>query len=337
MKSLPTETPWRNLRCKLAAWYAKAKRDLPWRRTTEPYAITISEVMLQQTQVVTVIPYYQRWLKLFPDWETLASAGEHEVIKAWEGLGYYRRARNLQALAKAVASAGGAMPRSAEGLRALPGIGPYTAAAVGSIAFGLPLAVLDGNVMRVLTRVLALPDDISRPQTRAKLQVVADQFLDRRDPSTHNQALMELGATVCLPRKPLCLICPLRNECRGRYYAEDFPVKSRVAQVKRAETVAILKKGGSFYCEQAPEGKPWHGLWRFPDFDPARMKRGEGIARIKYGITKFSVTMQAVSAKWKSRAPARGRYLSIGEMRAFAFAAPHRKLAETFTKSIRSG
>jgi A/G-specific adenine glycosylase len=327
--------PWRSLRRKLAAWYMKAKRDLPWRRTTDPYAITVSEVMLQQTQVVTVIPYYERWLKLFPTWEALAGAKEHDVIKAWEGLGYYRRARNLQALAQAVAREGGKMPRSEEGLRALPGIGPYTAAAVGSIAFGLPLAVLDGNVMRVLTRVLALPEDISLPQTQAKLQRIANDFLDKRDPSTHNQAVMELGATVCLPRKPMCLICPLQKGCGGRDRAEEFPVKSRVAQVKRAELVAILKKGKRFYCEQVSEGKPWHGLWRFPDFDPARMERGEVIVKIKYGITKYSVTMQAVSAKWSPAdgskvavaRSATGCYLTPDEMQALAFAAPHRKLA----------
>lgn len=333
MKSLPTEKEWRSLRAHLAAWYETAKRDLPWRRTTDPYAITVSEIMLQQTQVVTVIPYYERWLKLFPTWQALAEAEEHAVIKAWEGLGYYRRARNLQALAKAVAGADGKMPRSEERLRGLPGIGPYTAAAVGSIAFGLSLAVLDGNVMRVLARVLALPDDISRPQTRTKLQKIAYAFLDRKNPSRHNQAVMELGATVCLPRKPMCLICPLKKGCAGRDHAEKFPVKSRIASVKRTETVAILKRGKSFYCEQMPAGKPWHGLWRFPDFDPARMEKGDVIARIKYGITKYSVVMQAVSAKWKSRVPATGRYLTAGEMKALAFAAPHRKLAETFTKN----
>jgi A/G-specific adenine glycosylase len=326
----PVAKPWLGLRRKLATWYAKSKRDLPWRRTSDPYAITVSEVMLQQTQVVTVIPYYERWLKLFPTWQALANAGEIAVIKAWEGLGYYRRARNLQALAKAVAVAGGKMPRSEKGLRALPGIGPYTSAAVGSIAFGLPLAVLDGNVMRVLTRLLALHEDISRPQTRLKLQQIANGFLDRRNSSTHNQAVMELGATVCLPRNPLCLICPLKDECKGRDRAEDFPVKSRMAQVKRTENVAIIKKGKSFYCEQVPEGKPWHGLWRFPDFDPVRMQSGEPITQIKYGITKYSVTMQAVSAKWSpadgSKGKGSGRYLTLDEMQALAFAAPHRKL-----------
>jgi A/G-specific adenine glycosylase len=332
MKSPYSEMPWHAMRAKLAKWYAKAKRDLPWRRTSDPYAIAVSELMLQQTQVVTVIPYYERWLKVFPTWESLAAAKEHDVIKAWEGLGYYRRARNLQAMAKAVADLGGAMTRSEEGLLALPGIGPYTAAAIGSICFGLPLAVLDGNVMRVLTRLLALSDDIALPATRAKLQVIANEFLERKDSSTHNQAMMELGATVCLPRKPMCLICPLQEDCRGRDRAEEFPVKSRIAQVKRAEVVAILRKGKTFYCEQVPEGKPWHGLWRFPDFDPARMERGEGIAKIKYGITKYSVTMEAVSANWKSAASATGCYLSVEEMQLLAFAAPHRKLLSLLTK-----
>jgi len=343
IKSLPQRLSWGRLRRGLAGWYAEAKRDLPWRRTNDPYAITVSEVMLQQTQVVTVIPYYERWLKQFPTWRALAEAQEVDVIKAWEGLGYYRRARNLQALARAVVCAGGGMPRSEEGLRALPGIGPYTAAAVGSIAFGLPLAVLDGNVMRVLARVLALREDISLPHTRAKLQAIADEFLDKRDPATHNQAVMELGATVCVPRKPQCLICPLRAECRGRDHAEDFPVKSRVEQVKRFEIVAIIRQGKSFYCEQAPEGKPWHGLWRFPDFDPAQMERGGPIAKIKYGITKYSVTMEAVSVKWKDTAvavdlratkrPRVSRYLTAAQMQALAFAAPHRKLISMIINS----
>jgi A/G-specific adenine glycosylase len=333
MKSSRGEAEWRSLRGKLAQWYAGAKRDLPWRRTADPYAIAVSEIMLQQTQVVTVIPYFEKWLKLFPSWHALAEARETAVIKAWEGLGYYRRARNLQALAKAVAQQNGELPRTEEGLRLLPGIGPYTAAAVGSIAFGLPLAVLDGNVMRVLTRVLALREDVSLPQTRAKLQRIADTFLDKRAPSRHNQALMELGATICVPRRPMCLICPLSPGCAGKDRAEEFPVKSREAQIKRAETVAILPRGDSFYCEQVPEGKPWHGLWRFPDFDPVRMERGEVMARIKYGITKYSVTMETVSAKWKTRIPPRGRYLTTGQMKALAFAAPHRKLAQMLAKS----
>lgn len=329
-----TGPPWRSLRRKLGLWYDAAKRDLPWRRTSDPYAITVSEIMLQQTQVVTVIPYYERWLKLFPSWQALAEARESAVLKAWEGLGYYRRARNLQALAKAVASNGGGMPRHEEGLLALPGIGPYTAAAIGSISFGLPLAVLDGNVMRVLTRLFALSDDIARPQTRAKLQELADQFLDRKDAATHNQAVMELGATVCQPRNPRCPVCPVRSECRGRDRAEDFPVKSRIATVKRREIVAIIRRRKGLYCQQVPAGKPWHGLWRFPDFDPERMDRGGVVAEIKYGITRYAVTMQAVEAKWKTAAVARraadnpkaGRYVTVSEMQALAFAAPHRKL-----------
>ena len=331
IKSSPTEKTWKVMREKLGRWYEVAKRDLPWRRTTDAYAITVSEIMLQQTQVVTVIPYYERWLKSFPTWTALGSAPETDVIKAWEGLGYYRRARNLHALAKGVIQAGGALPRSLEGLRALPGIGPYTAAAVGSIAFGLPLGVMDGNVMRVLTRLRAFAEDISRPQARAKLQEMADQFLDKRDPSSHNQAVMELGATICVPRKPACSVCPLRAECRGCDRAEDFPVKSRVAQEKRTETVAVLTDGKRFYCEQVPAGKPWHGLWRFPDFDPARMEPGDEIQRFRYGITKYSVTMLAINARWKTKTARSGRYLTPEAMRSLAFATPHRRLADFLT------
>ncbi|HUB68365.1 MAG TPA: A/G-specific adenine glycosylase [Candidatus Methylacidiphilales bacterium] len=326
MKSARPKKDWPHLRKKLAAWYATAARALPWRQTSDPYAIAVSEIMLQQTQVATVVPYYSRWMKLFPTWRALAEAPENTILKAWEGLGYYRRARNLHALAKAVVRDGGALPRDEGGLRSLPGIGPYTAAAIGSIAYGLPLAVLDGNVMRVLARLFALEHDIALARTRFLFQTLANEFLDRENPSIHNQALMELGATVCLPRKPLCLFCPLGPDCAGRSRAGEFPVKSRTASVPQTETVAIIKRGKSFYCEQVPEGKPWHGLWRFPDFDSARMERGEKVGRIKYGITKYSVTMEAVEAKWKTRASVPGRHLTSKEMEALAFAAPHRKL-----------
>ena len=318
------------MRSRLAVWYHSCKRDLPWRRRDDAYAIAVSELMLQQTQVVTVIPYYDRWLRQFPTWRALADATEEAVLKAWEGLGYYRRARNLHALARTVATSD--LPRDAVGLLSLPGIGPYTAAAIGSIAFGLPLAVLDGNVMRVLTRLHAIADDISLPRTRQKLQGLADNFLDSADPSIHNQAIMELGATVCVPGKPLCLLCPLKEDCRGRSHAEDFPVKSRVAVIKRKETVAIIPEGNCIYCEQVESGKPWHGLWRLPDFDPARMVDGGEVATLRYGITKYSVTMRGVLASWIPRSlslcekAARGRYLSQEERDKLPFATPHRRI-----------
>jgi A/G-specific adenine glycosylase len=329
-KTPPNPKQWQTWRERLAGWYVDSARDLPWRHSSDPYAITVSELMLQQTQVVTVIPYYQRWLEKFPDWKTLAYAKEHDVIKAWEGLGYYRRARFLHALAKVVVMTGGELPKSHEKLMELPGFGPYTAAAVGSIAFGLPLAVLDGNVMRVLTRLLAISDDITKPQTQKALQKIADQFLDHDDPSTHNQAVMELGATVCLPHNPMCLICPLQVGCAGKDHADDFPVKTRIATEKKNETVAILRHGNRYCCEQVPEGRPWHGLWRFPDFDKSRMRGGRVLGTIKYGITKYAVTLDAVEAQWKGRAPVSMsvRYFTPEEMHDFPFAAPHRKLAK---------
>ncbi len=322
------------MRSRLASWYASARRDLPWRRTRDAYAIAVSELMLQQTQVATVIPYYDRWLRQFPTWSALAAADEVAVLKAWEGLGYYRRARNLHALAQAVVANGGHLPQEETALLALPGIGPYTAAAIGSIAFGLPLAVLDGNVMRVLTRLWDIGDDIALTSTRLKLQALADTFLDRANPSIHNQALMELGATVCMPGEPLCLLCPFKDDCRGRTHARNLPVKTRTATIRREETIAIIRRDDLVYCEQVSSGKAWHGLWRFPDFDPARMLAGEEIGLLKYGITKYAVTMKAISATWRSEtttsrveelSPA-GRYLTLRDLEKLALAAPHRKL-----------
>ena len=324
----------------LAAWYHSAKRDLPWRRRRDAYAITVSELMLQQTQVATVVPYFDRWLRQFPSWLALAEASEESVLKAWEGLGYYRRARNLHALAKIVSASGGEMPGSGAALLELPGIGPYTAAAVGSIAFGLPLAVLDGNVMRVLTRLYAIPEHLSLPRTRQKLQALADDLLDPSDPSTHNQAMMELGATICLPGKPRCLLCPLKDGCRGRSHPEDFPVKSRTATIKRDETIAIIMDGDHLYCEQVEAGKPWHGLWRLPDFDADRMAAGETLATLRYGITKYTVRMRGVSATWNGtpnvlrESENSRRYLSAREIEKLPFATPHRKMISKY-KSLK--
>ena len=187
----------------LRRWYAREQRDLPWRHTLDPYRVWISEVMLQQTRVDTVIPYYHRFLDEFPDVESLARASEDQVLARWAGLGYYSRGRNLHRAAQAVVrDHGGELPDDSDALRALPGIGEYTAHAIGSIAFGHPRPVLDGNVERVLCRVLALGGDPRRGATRARLRDAVSEALDPRSPGDHNQAVMELGATVCLVRAP---------------------------------------------------------------------------------------------------------------------------------------
>ena len=267
LKSIPS---WSSLRKPLARWYQEARRDLPWRRTRDPYPIWISEVMLQQTRVAAVIPYFERFLARFPTVQSLAAAPEQELLAAWSGLGYYSRARNLQKAARQITDAGG-FPRSFEGLRELAGIGDYTAAAIASIAFGLPHAVLDGNVMRVLTRITADPADIGSPKTRARLAVVADELLDRRAPGEHNQAMMELGATVCLPREPQCLLCPLQANCRALAMGRvgEFPVKLRKPLKKEIElTLLVIERKSELLLWQRTDARGrMAGFWELPSIE----------------------------------------------------------------------
>ena len=203
------------LRTELLEWFRKHARKLPWRRRSGPYEVLVSEVMLQQTRVDTVIPYYGRFLSEFPTVDSLAEAPIEKVLSLWSGLGYYRRARHLHAAAKQVVEEGG-FPRSERELRRLPGVGAYTAAAVASISFGEPVAVLDGNVERVVGRLIALSADPKRKQARLKLLAKATELLDRGAPGDSNQALMEIGATVCSPLRPRCSECPLGRDCLAR-------------------------------------------------------------------------------------------------------------------------
>src|ERR1700749_1303229 len=206
------------LRERLLEWFHKYQRDLPWRRNKDPYRIWLSEIMLQQTRVAAVIPFYERFLEHFPTITALSAAPEAEVLRLWAGLGYYSRARNLQNAAKViVAKHGGEFPRSAEHALALPGIGSYTAAAILSIAFGERHAVLDGNVARVIARLDAMHGDLREGSRWQALQAAADTLLDPEAPSDWNQAMMELGAMICTPKSPQCLICPVAGFCRARH------------------------------------------------------------------------------------------------------------------------
>jgi len=205
------------IRKKLLAWFAQFHRDLPWRQTKEAYRIWVSEIMLQQTRVAAVIPYYERFLERFPSVRALAEAPQEEVLRLWSGLGYYSRARNLQQAAqRIVAKHGGEFPRKLEAALALPGIGAYTAAAILSIGYDEKLAALDGNVARVLARLRAVRGDLREPRTWRTLQEAADALLDRDEPGNWNQAMMELGATLCTPRSPQCLLCPVSGFCEAR-------------------------------------------------------------------------------------------------------------------------
>ncbi len=244
-------------------------RDLPWRRTTDPYAIWVSEIMLQQTRVETVVGYYQRFLKAFPDVRSLARAPEDRVLGQWSGLGYYRRARLLHQGAKAVvASHSGQVPRDAAARLALPGIGRYTAGAIGSIAFGLREPIVDGNVARVLSRLYRIESPLGRADTERALWERAAQWADDSDPGAINQGLMELGATVCTPKKPDCGSCPLRAMCRGRGVAETLPTPRARVKKKRVQLAAVVATVGDEVWlvrrTEALHGGLHGGLWSLP-------------------------------------------------------------------------
>ena len=249
--SLSLEGQLKEFRCALLAWFAQFQRDLPWRRSRDPYRIWISEIMLQQTRVAAVIPYYERFLARFPNVQALAAAPEEEVLRVWSGLGYYSRARNLQQAAKQiVAKHGGEFPRTKAEALELAGIGGYTAAAILSIALGEKLAVLDGNVARVLARLDAVRGDLRSPGRWRELQKRADELLDCEAPGDWNQAMMELGAILCAPRAPQCLLCPVQSFCNAHKLglADEIPLtraKRAAVGIRLAAVVLMDSKGKS--------------------------------------------------------------------------------------------
>ncbi|MEW5975353.1 MAG: A/G-specific adenine glycosylase [Acidobacteriota bacterium] len=253
----------------LLSWYSAHKRDLPWRKTRDPYRIWISEVMLQQTQVETVIPYYRRFLKLFPSLGRLAQATMEEVLLVWAGLGYYSRARNLHKAAQQIVFRHeGLFPQTFEDVLSLPGIGRYTAGAIMSIAFGQPYPVVDGNVTRVLTRLFRVEQDIRQRRTHDLLWKIASHLVPRERPGDFNQALMELGATVCTPRQPSCRCCPFGGLCKARESGvqDHLPNKENLLRsVKQHLAVAVIHHQGRVLMRQRKEGSLLKGLWEFPN------------------------------------------------------------------------
>jgi A/G-specific adenine glycosylase len=258
------------LRARLLAWFAANQRDLPWRRTRDPYAIWVSEAMLQQTRVETVIDYWHRFMKRFPGVRELAAAREDDVLAAWSGLGYYRRARALHAAARAIVERhGGEFPRDADAVRALPGVGPYPAGAVLSIAFDQAEALVDGNVVRVLSRWFAHDDEYERAQ-RWAWDVARELVPTDGSAGAWNQALMELGATVCLPREPLCLLCPVSSLCEARRQGREREIpraRGRKASVEVELETLIVARGLSLLMEQRPAGGRMAGLWQLPTIE----------------------------------------------------------------------
>lgn len=253
----------------LVEWFNREKRDLPWRQTTEPYHIWVSEVMLQQTRVDTVIPYYNRFIERFPTAETLAYAPEQELLKMWEGLGYYSRARNLQAgVREVVETYNSVVPDNRADISKLKGVGPYTAGAILSIAYGKPEHAVDGNVMRVLSRVLHIKEDIALPKTRKVFEEAVDFLIDPENASSFNQGLMELGALICTPTSPKCLLCPVRDYCIA-FEAGDaaqLPIKAKKIKMKQLELdVAVIQNTkGHYLLEQRPAEGLLANMWQFP-------------------------------------------------------------------------
>ncbi len=282
------------IRKKLGRWYDKNRRDLPWRRTRDPYAIWISEIMLLQTRVAAVIPYWERFLRRFPNILSLAEAPEAEVLVLWSGLGYYSRARNLQKAAKEIATGPGTFPDNYELIRKLKGVGDYTAAAVASIAFGLPYSVVDGNVRRVVMRL--------QGNTEVDVQCEADLLLDRRDSGRSNQALMELGAVVCLPKQPLCTSCPVKAHCQAHQAGTEReipPPRPRPATTRVAITLLLFRRQQQILLCPSPRVK---GFWELPEPDTPGLA-GAGIGKklgsFRHGIMNCLYLFEVREASWR--------------------------------------
>jgi A/G-specific adenine glycosylase len=282
----------RGIRASLLPWYRREARDLPWRRTRDPYAIWLSEILLQQTRVEQGLPFYERFLRAFPTVADLAAADEERVLKAWEGLGYYARARNLHNAAKTVVNErGGLLPKTLEDWMSLPGVGRYTAGAVSSIAHGVRAPVLDGNVKRVLSRLLDVEESIDDPAVTEELWDRATELVPKAAPGDFNQGMMELGARICVPRNPRCAECPVQRYCEAyaRGTQEQRPLRKPRKPIPFHETVGVvIRRNGSFLLAKRPAKGLLSGLWEFPG---GRVEPGEShaaalvrIAREQLGV-----------------------------------------------------
>jgi len=352
----------------LLPWYLNSARDLPWRREPDcqnAYCVHVSEIMLQQTQVKTVIPYYERWMQALPDLASLAAADSQKVHKLWEGLGYYSRVRNLQRAAqKIIRDHAGQFPESYEAILELPGIGRYTAGAIASIAFNQPRPILDGNVARVVARVCLLAGDPRVSPHRERFWQIAEELVQTahhfpepaaaahqsarmaRRCSDLNQALMELGAIICTPRQPKCGDCPLNSICEARLRGcvESFPVRlARPKITNRYFQAFIVSRGGKYLVRQRAEGAVNALLWEFPntetassDADPAESARQlmgpvsgvELIASLQHSITRYRIHLQAYRARGPRLNTPGGRWVSAAELQSLPFSSAHRRLAK---------
>lgn len=315
-----------SVRRKLLKWYDAHRRELPWREKTSPYRTWVSEIMLQQTQVATVIPYFNKFLSRFPTVEILARAKEAAVLRRWAGLGYYCRARNLHRAAKVlVKNYGGRLPSDLDALLRLPGIGPYTAAAISSIAFGRPTELIDGNVARVLTRLLNIPGSVKSPAVTTKLWEAARPLLSRRRPGDWNQALMELGARVCLPapEAPSCGACPLRSDCAAfRLGRQDrlpeIPAKRATIRLEW-QGLDIRKDGRRLLWRRSDCERLLRGHWALPETRHLKsVKAGPLIRTVTHSITHHRIRLRVHQAPSPpGRLPRDARWVSERELKSY--------------------
>lgn len=356
------------LSTQLLAWYHENKRRLPWRDPlrADPYVVWVSEIMLQQTRVEAVIPYFERWMRLFPDVRALAGASEQEVLNAWEGLGYYSRARNLHKAAKIVVDQhNGEIPRDLDELRKLPGIGRYTAGAIASIAFNMDVAALDGNIKRVYARLFDVSEPVDSPAGEKILWKLADENVPKGQAGDYNQALMDLGATICVPKNPRCLICPVMELCKARENGtqEQRPVMKPKKEVPHYVYAAgVVIKRGKVLLAQRPSKGLLGGMWEFPNGrvngDPAkelakalkmgyklrlRVKRGgsvqtrEALGVVQHAYTHFKVTVHAFHCELISMPHATNlKWVSLKELEDYPMGKIDRQIAQRIGQQNRT-
>ena len=345
----------------LLRWATRNLRDLPWRvEPREPYRVWVSEIMLQQTQAATVIPYFLRFMARFPTMQVLAQAPLDDVLKQWEGLGYYSRARNLhRAAQKVVCEFGGQLPDTAEELSKLPGIGRYTAGAIASLAFGCDAPVVDGNVKRVLARLYAIRGDVRAPKVERELWALAESNLPKGRAGRWNEAMMELGATLCTPRSPRCNECPLARVCRARALDIQDKVPERTAKKRTPHydvTAAVIRKRNRVLIAQRPLGGMLGGLWEFPGGKRERgetleeclqreireelgieIEVGKLVTQVQHAYTHFRITLHAYECRLVRGRPravqvADWRWVRLDELDDLAFAVTDRKIIQVLKK-----
>ncbi|MEH7117580.1 A/G-specific adenine glycosylase [Neobacillus vireti] len=345
----------------LISWFKREQRDLPWRKDQDPYKVWVSEIMLQQTRVDTVIPFFNRFIDWFPTIDALADADEDKVLKAWEGLGYYSRVRNLQSAVKEVREKyNGEVPNTPKEIAELKGVGPYTAGAILSIAYGVPEPAVDGNVMRVLSRILSIWDDIAKPSSRKIFEQAVRDLISHDDPSAFNQALMELGALICTPTSPSCLLCPVREHCQAFFEGvqEELPVKTKKTKTRKVQLAAavLLNSDGKILIHKRPASGLLANLWEFPNVElhhslqnereqvsnlfSQELKLNTELDKIigqidhvfSHLVWNIKVYTGKISADFQDRMD--WRLVSFDEMEEFAFPVSYQKIYQMFRNSL---